>query len=423
MRLFLAAGLLGSAGWLRAAEGPLRVFIAGGDAQAETQTRGTLGALAASLASSAAAQCEVEILPPDGESLDLTKLRASDVAVFWVQARKLGPSGRESLRQFIEGGHGLVVLGAGADTWSDWPEFGREVLGVHFGGSFANGAPMRIINLFPHPIFAGVDRFETTQGLFRCEAGPDAQVIMEGIASEEAVPMGWVRRWGRGRIVGLVTAAPAQVGDTEFLRLLANAVRWAAARPIPDAETLVQRTSMANAFPGALAICFPAGPSLCYDTVRGGINYVWNGDFIDLHPWWTGRHGDPLRTFAARFSGEIIYRERDMTTAMHVGTKNDQSVYHFRGYRLRRNGSPELYYTVGGRDVTEGLEAVSDGLGVVRTFHVSAGAAPLWLKLSDDAAAEVAVGGAEREGNLVHFDSASGGEFSVTIRQRISPGP
>jgi type 1 glutamine amidotransferase len=406
----------------RAAESRLRIFIAGGDSRAEAQTRGTLGTLAAYLSGGGAAECEVAVLPADGEGLDLAALKTSEVAVLWVQGRKIGGPSKASLRRYVEGGRGLVVLGAGGGVWSDWPEFGPEILGVRCGGIFAQGAPLRIISLFPHPIFTGVERFDTAQTIIRCEVDPEDQVVMEGTSGEETTPMGWVRREGRGRVVALVAAAPSQMGDADFLRLLANSVRWAADRPIPGAQTLVQRTSMADAFPGALAICFPAGPSLCYDTVRGGINYIWNGDFVDLHPWWTARHGDPLRAFAARYSGEAIYREKDLSAAMHVGTRGEQSAYHFRGYRLRGDGFPELYYTVGGREVTEDLEAAADGVGVVRTFHVSAGAAPLWLKLSGDSAAEIAVGGAERDGNLVHFDAPGGGDFSVTIRQRASPG-
>jgi type 1 glutamine amidotransferase len=422
IRLVLAAALFGAPLWARAAESHLRILVVGGDSRDESQTRETLGALASHLAGGGAAGCEVEVLPAEGEGLDLTALRASDVAVLWVRGRKLGAPGAAALRQFVEGGRGLVVLGAGGGVWNDWPEFAPEILGVRPGGTFAPGASLRVINLFPHPILTGVERFEAPESIVRCEVSPEVQVVMEGTAGEETAPLGWVRRWGRGRVVGIVAVAPSQAGDADFLRLVSNSVRWAAERPIPGAQTVVQRTSMADAFPGALAICFPAGPSLCYDTVRGGINYIWNGDFVDLHPWWTTRHGEPMRAFAARYSGEVIYRDKDMTAAMHVGTRGEQSAYHFRGYRLRGDGFPELYYTVGGREVTEDLVATADGIGVVRTFHVAAGAVPLWLKVSGESGAEIAVGGAERDGDLVHFDAAGGGEFSVTIRRGANLG-
>jgi hypothetical protein len=401
-----------------AADGILRVSLIGSGTQRGADGQSALAGLSSFLASDGSLRCRVAPLPESGDgSVVADALGGSDAAVVWVRDQKLDSGGQAALRGFVASGGGLVFIGLGPKTWSDWPEFGPDLGGARFGGLFFQGAPIRIINLFPHPIFTGVDHFDTAQPMNRVDVDPRAQVIMEGTVGEETVPMGWVQQRGRGRVVALACGAPGLLGDAEFRKIVANSVRWAARRPVPGAQTLVQRTIMADALPGALAICFPGGPSLCYDTVRGGINYIWDGDFIDLRPWWTARHGEPLRAFAARFSGPIIYRDKDLSPGVHVGTRGDQSIYHFRGYRLKGDGYPELHYTVGGREVTEELGAVGDGVGVVRTFHVSAGAAPLWLKVNGESNAVITVKGAERDGDLVHFDPASEGEFSVTIRE------
>jgi len=422
----IASLLLVLAGGAHAAPAvqPLRISLIGGNGEPAAQAQEALAGLGGSLARGDAGECTVLMLQGDGAGADLPRaLNGSDVAVFWVSGRPIGEAGRAALLGFASAGKGLVVLGASGGAWADWAEFEPLMLGAHFGAIFADGAPMRVINLFPHPIFSGIRHFETPQGMRQCELAPDAQIIMEGTVGENTVPMGWVRRYGKSRIVSLEPGGSAMLGDPDYRALVLNSVRWAGFRPIPGARTLIQRTYMRGAYPGALAINFPEGPSVCYDTVRGGIDYIWDGDFVDLHPWWTARHGVPLRNFAARFSGRLLYPEAALAPAMHVGEKGGQSDYHFRGYRLKGDGFPELYHTVGGREITEDLHAVGDGVGVERSFHVAPGASPLWLRMDPDTGADVSIAGAAWDGNFLRFDAAAGGDFTVTIREKAGLPP
>lgn len=414
--LFLALG--GLAARMAAAEAPTRVCLIAGSGRSAAETGEAVSGLADFLGREGNALCTVEVLPDGGGVGELSgALGTSDAAVVWVSGRRLTEEGKAAVRGFIGAGRGLVVVGAGGGVWTDWPEFEPEVLGSRFGGRFAGGAPMRVINLFPHPIFAGVDHFDTQEPMRLCALVPGVQVVMEGIVGEEAVPMAWVRRVGRARVVGLEPGGRALLVDPDFRAIVANSVLWAAARPVPRARTIVQRTYMGDSYPGALAISFPEGPSLCFDTVRGAINYIWDGDFVDLHPWWTGRHGSPLRTFAARYSGGVLYRANTLVPAMHVGQKSGQSAFRFRGYRMMGDGHPELLYSVGGREVSEDLYAAGDGIGVECAYHVAPGPSPLWLRLDGDSAADIAVSGAARDGNLARFDGAAGGDFTVRIRK------
>jgi type 1 glutamine amidotransferase len=396
---------------------PLRVCLVDSEAQRFYEGANSHASLAAFMAGNGMTFSE-QALPEDGDSSGLSAaLRGADVALFWVHGQRLDLAGRNLIKRFSESGGGLVIVGAGADNWYDWAQFGPDLLGVHFGGPFANGAPLRVINLFPHAIFSGVDRFDTLESVCRLDLDPDAEVVMEGTIGEESVPTGWLRRHGAGRTVAFTFGGRPLLTDGDFQRILANSSQWASGRKIAGAETVVQRTIMPDAFPGALAVCFPGGPSLCYDTVRGGIDYIWTGDYVDLHPWWTARHGEPLRAFTARFWGEVFYRDKVTATAVHIGTKATFAPYHFLGYRLSKSGNPQISYSVDGRKVTEDLAAVGDGLGVVRTIHVSAGPGPLWLRVNGRTNAMISLSGAERDGDLVRFDSASEGEFTVTIRK------
>lgn len=406
---------------LRAAGEVISVCLVGsGGAQQAAREADGFGALSDYL-QSRALKCSIELVAPDGDAPGLASgLERAEAAVIWVHGQRLAHPERELLRKFSERGGGVVVVGAGEEAWYDWPQFGPLFLDAHFGGLFANGASMRVINLLPHAIFTGVDHFDTRQAMNRVELGPTAQVIMEGTVGEETVPMGWIRRIGVSRTVAFSCADRLLGGDRDFQVVLENSIRWAAGRRIPGAQTLVERTIMAGAIPGALAICFPGGPSICYDTVRGGIDYVWDGDYVDLHPWWTAKHGQPLRAFEARIWGSVFYRDKDLAPAMHVGTQSTQSDYHFRGYRIRNDGFPEIFYDVGDRRVTEDLAVLGDGNGVMRAFHVSAGTAPLWLRIDGHSGADISIEGATRDGDLVHFDSEAAGDFSMTIRKRAT---
>jgi hypothetical protein len=321
------------------------------------------------------------------------------------------------VRDFLSAGRGCVVLGATPGNWAAAPDFFAAVLGATPGGVFAGGAPMRTINLYPHPIHTGVAEFDTQQPITAfTNLADDVQLIMEGTVGEETVPLAWVRRRGGQRLAHFVPAEPATLASAAFQRLLANAVRWAAARPVPGAVAAVQRTFMPESHPGSFAITFPGGPGVCLDPVRGGINFVWDGDFVDLRPRWLTKQGAP-----ARISGETFYRE-GAWRPLRGGAPGSEEKFQFRGYALTPAG-PEFHWQIDGRDVFETLSASTDGAVLTRRFSVAAGPTPLWLRLEPQPAAEVAVRGLARDGELASFASPAAGEFTIEIRRKAGAAP
>ena len=422
--LSLSFLLIAIAGFVRAGAAPLRVCVLSGSGVPSAGTRDAVAGLVDFLVKSGSIACDRRIVTDAAAPESPWRaLGESDVAVLWVRGCRAGDQGKEAMSKFIEKGGGVVVLGESGGAWTDWPEFESAVLGARFGAKFEGGLPMRVINLYPHSIFAGVDRLETPEAMHQCELAADAQVIMEGTVGEATVPMGWVRQGPAGRVLCLQPGSPFLLGDAQFLRIVSNGARWAARHPVPQARALVQRTQMRGAYPGALAICLPGGPSLCFDTVRGGINYMWDGDFVDLRPWWTARHGDPINAFAARFAGNTLYEDKSLSQAMHVGPRNGQSEFHFRGYRIGNDGFPELLCSVGGREVAEEIHPVGDGVAVECSFRVAPGPSPLWVRLEDGSGAEVGVSGAVREGSFVRFDAPGAGHFAVILRGKPVSAP
>jgi type 1 glutamine amidotransferase len=349
---------------------------------------------------------------PAGHAAGLAALRSTDVAVILHGPGAIGAEDVAALREFLRAGRGVVVLGATAEAWAAVPEFLADHLGASPAGIFAKGAAMTVINLLPHPIFAGVTTFDTAEAMPRWEklAG-DAQLFMEGTVGEETTPLAWVRRRANGRLCHFVPTGPALFADSAYRRLLANAVRWAGARAIPGARPIVQRTFMPESHPGAFAITFPRGPGVCLDPVRGGINYLWDGDFVDLRPRWLTKQGEPARIF-----GEIFYREQEWQP-LRPGAPDRVADWQFRGYALTPDG-PEFRYQIDGREVAETITATADGAGLVRRFRVGAGRGPLWINLEAQPQAVMRLTGLERDGARAVFASPAAGEFTIEIRRR-----
>lgn len=369
-------------------------------------------------------------VPGSGTDRDRAAIRAalgsSDVAVLFDQQEPLTAEGLELVRKFVAQGKGVVVLRSRAGTSEAWKKFQDEVLGVRYAGPLPKDARLTSISLYPHPVLtAETDRFETREDLLRATVKDDAVIIMEGEVGEFSVPMAWLRSYQGGRVFGLMPGEAALFQDPAYLKIVANGIRSVSGRSIPGARTSVQRTYMADAHPGAFAITFPGGPGVCYDPDHGGVAYVWAGDYVDARRWYTARHGAAMKEFAARYAGEVFYRE-DLTPALRSGGPTDSADWRYLGFQMRGD-HPEFRYKVGGRIVTESLQATADGLGIVRRYTVGPGEGPLSVSIgrqdrtpATEDKASVTVDGAmmTENGDRVRFDPAGGGEFTVTIRRK-----
>ncbi len=347
----------------------------------------------------------------------LADLRNVDVAIFHRGPGSVSEEDAAHVREFLKSGKGCVILAADPAAWSMVNEFQPDVLGATRGDVFAGGAPVALINLYPHPIFGGVSGLDIRAAVPQFgELAADAQMIMEGTVGEATAPLAWVRRRPTGRLCHIVAADDSLLADPAYQTFIANAVRWTVGRSIPQATTAVQRTFMPEAYPGAFAVTLPGGPSLCLDPVRGGINYIWDGDFVDLRPRWITKQGEPARIF-----GPVFYREQAWQP-LRAGSPSDEPDFQLRGYTFR-DGSPEFHYSVGGRDVFERFESGQQGGALLRRFRVGPGAPPLWMRFEPQEGAEIIVKGIERDGDLACYASTGAGEFTIEIRRKGDAAP
>lgn len=391
----------------------LKVALIAGAEPAGVEAEAGLAALKRSLEASPMVSVSLVLPPPGGKAMpSLTALRSSDVAVLYGGSGELAAEDAAILRQFLEMEKGLVVIRGTMEPWTPWPNFVPEVLGAKRQGRFADGAPMRVINLFGHAIFTGVTHLETTEGMpLYSDLANDALMVIEGTVGEATAPLGWLRRWKNVRLAHIVPAGPALFRDQGYLRLLANCVFWTARRPIEGARAIVQRTYLPDAYPGALAVTMPGGPTFCFDPVRGGVSQINDGDFVDLRPRWITKRGEP-----ARVSGEVFYR--DATRGLFwMAADGSEPPFKFRGYSVE-GPYPELYYKVGDREVREQVLPLASGMGILRKFRVGPGTQPIWYKSEPQTGAEVTAKGLEQDGRRMGFTGTGAGEFTIEIRQK-----
>jgi acetyl esterase len=169
----------------------------------------------------------------------------------------------------------------------------------------------------------------------------------------------------------------------------------------------VHRTMMPDSGPSSFAVGFAPGLGLSYDPGRGGVNYIWRGDFADLGPTWQGKINRP-----AEIKGEIAYRE-SVRFPLRIDAPDREPRLEFRGYSLLDDGV-EFRYLVDGVLVREELQASSDGSVLTRTFRLG-GPISRWYWLEPQPTIEIASRDVTWNGQRT-FVSGERREFSILVR-------
>lgn len=155
---------------------------------------------------------------------------------------------------------------------------------------------------------------------------------------------------------------------------------------------------------------FPNGVSFCYDPVRGGLSYVWQGGFADLTPAWpeVGKFVKPVKLL-----GQIVYRESGMSP-LRRGDPSRPPAVHFMGYRLLGQ-AVEFRYTVDGVAVREEISAAT-GRQLVRRFRIDENDSDArWWYVPGTIDGQLSSPALERENNGFLLEAGQAREFVLEI--------
>lgn len=165
----------------------------------------------------------------------------------------------------------------------------------------------------------------------------------------------------------------------------------------PAAKPIVLRTFMPEAGARALAVGYPGGVSMAFDTSACRLAYAWYGNFLDAAPVWNDRGGTPAKLLGVRFwqaPAGFPWALSEARTPPDFAARAGDPAYgaalpdgryfggpwhvHFRAYDLDGDGNPTFHYRLDGKgqttlEVSErpGALSVKNGSGLLRQFNVT----------------------------------------------------
>jgi type 1 glutamine amidotransferase len=148
----------------------------------------------------------------DPAFLDSPAINKYDVILLHFQNwQQPGPGerARENLRQFVDGGKGVMLIHFACGAWfGEWPEF-AQLAGRTWGGPGPGVrqhdpfGPFRVeLAVADHPIVRGMTNFDTQDELYTCLVGDHPiEVLAQAKSKVDAkyYPMAFVSRYGKGR--------------------------------------------------------------------------------------------------------------------------------------------------------------------------------------------------------------------------------
>jgi len=162
------------------------------------------------------------------------------------------------------------------------------------------------------------------------------------------------------------------------------------AAPPPPGTVLVHRTMLPDCGPSSFAVALAPNLGFSYDPGRGGINYAWQGEFVDLGPTWKAKINQP-----AEVKGTIAYRE-SVRFPLRLTRGGAEPKYVFKGYVLLPD-AVEFHYLLDGVPVREEIRAAAHGRGLVRHFRVDTAVESWSYALEPQPTAKLSGGGAWNE--------------------------
>jgi len=172
--------------------------------------------------------------------------KAYDVVVLYDLWQKIDDTVKADFIQLVASGKGVVALHHSLASYKDWPEYRKIIGGFYYlkpqtvDGSekpasvYQEDLDLKVKVADPdHPVTAGVAAefaiHDETYGKF--DLLPDSHPLLTTDEPTSDKVIGWCRTYGKARVVYLQGGHDHfAYANPEYRKLLANAIRWTAAR-------------------------------------------------------------------------------------------------------------------------------------------------------------------------------------------------
>lgn len=202
----------------------------------EYQSNDSLAALKKLLEDKYACQCTLNVVEEKGKDLTgVDQLESADVAVFFTRRVNVADDQLAKVKNFIAAGKGVVGVRTASHGFQTWLEFDPQVLGGSYGNHYGKDATAEVSiddKAKSHPVLAGVKPFTTTGKLYKNpKLAEDVTLLLTARTAAYSEPVAWARDAKpneRGRVFYTSLGTPEDFKNEDFLKMLANAIRWTA---------------------------------------------------------------------------------------------------------------------------------------------------------------------------------------------------
>lgn len=173
----------------------------------------------------------------DDDLPGLEQLDDCDVAFVFFKRMKLKGEQLERFQRYVTSGRPLVGVRTASHAVQTWLEFDRQILGGNYQNHHANGPVTKIEvvdNAATHPILKGGKLTTAPESLYKnSNHATDIQVLLKGtIVGQPTEPVAWTRIHNGGRIFYTSLGGEETFQETDYRRMLANALFWTAKRDV-----------------------------------------------------------------------------------------------------------------------------------------------------------------------------------------------
>jgi putative membrane-bound dehydrogenase-like protein len=182
-------------------------------------------------------ECSRAFRKTDDDVPGLEALEKCDVAVFFTRRLTIKGDQLERIKKYAQAGKPIVAIRTASHGFQNWLEMDKEILGGNYTNHY-NGGPkceVKIVDAAKeHPILKGMTPFASSGSLYKNpEINKDVKVLLTGAIPEHTEPIAWVRERNGGRVFYTSLGHPDDFKNDGFVRLLTNAIFWAAKRDSP----------------------------------------------------------------------------------------------------------------------------------------------------------------------------------------------
>jgi len=145
-------------------------------------------------------------------------------------------------------------------------------------------------------------------------------------------------------------------------------------KPAAAGHPVIFRTFLEGAGTQAVAVGYPAGLNVAFDSYEVHWALAWSGRYLDAMTTWEERAMTPIKPLgekAVTLSARMPFAKLKSTGDAWPEAIGAEAGYHFKGYRVTKDGNPVFLYEVDNLKIEDSLKPSADGKSLIRTVTVS----------------------------------------------------